>query len=438
MRRTFAFTVAAALAALLACGSAMAERPDGVGPPDNSGGANKPENPGGGGGKPAVPGRGSGDIFADQVVLWRDVDGLPLYVQVPGGIDDETGEPTGVAVPCLQPIFAPASDLGTADPEVSAYVGTVDSITPVPTLFNPVTNPADGREVNAVPLGGTGLAGEECDASRPALTETDYSTCDPNEDGVLDNICAEEVAFERLSVARSPQRVLDKQLREAITNLQPPAILSLDHAGRFVYGDGQIDAPTAALALHQELMINEVLTSLPPNPAPFDLPTNGIEGYDFLDHAASMLGTAAAKGGLVDLDLVVYDNRILDIPNQTIGETVEGDGNVGEDGELYYHYEGYTYDRAAKYPGCVTGFFLIDEDNDPSTLPTPAEFQGPISYYVWGQDEPSFIAGNVYGFAMAADDTMRVITFVHDNIVTFVDKVGERINEDWCTVIDPR
>ena len=151
-----------------------------------------------------------------------------------------------------------------------------------------------------------------------------------------------------------------------------------------------------------------------------------------------MLGTAAAKGGLVDLDLVVYDNRILDIPNQTIGETVEGDGNVGEDGELYYHYEGYTYDRAAKYPGCVTGFFLIDEDNDPSTLPTPAEFQGPISYSVWGQDEPSFIAGNVYGFAMAADDTMRVITFVHDNIVTFVDKVGERINEDWCTVIDPR
>jgi hypothetical protein len=444
MKRTFTFTVAAALASLLACGSAFAERPDGVGPPDNSGGANKPEDPGGGGGKPAVPGRGSGDIFADQVMLWRDVDGLPLYVQVPGGVDDETGEPTGVAVPCLQPISVPESDLGNDDVDVSAYVATVESISPVPTLFNPVTNPADGTNVNPVPLGGTGLAGEECDASRPPLTETDYSTCDLDGDGTLDNICAEEVAFERLSVARSPQRVLDKQLREAITNLQPPADLSLDHAGRFAYDanadgivDGQIDAPTAALALHQELMINEVLTSLPPSAAAIPLPDNGISGYGFLDHAASMLGTAAAKGGLVDLDLVVYNNRILDIPNQTIGETVEGDGNVGEDGELYYHFEGYTYDRSAKYPGCVTGFFLIDDDNDPSTPPVPVSFQGPISYYVWGQMEPSFIAGNVYGFAMAADDTMRVITFVHDNVVTFVDKVGERTTA-WCTIDDPR
>lgn len=392
---------------------------DGTRPPCNEGGGGKPDEPGPGSGK------GKGDLFADLTVLWRDVDGLPLYVQVPGGVDDETALPTGVDVPCLQPIFAPAAPLGTNDVEVTTYTGYVSTRPVVPTLTNPVTNPADSKSVSPVPLGGTGIEGEECDASMPTLTTTDYTTCDPDGNGDLNNICPQEVDFGRLSVARSPQRVLDQQLREVQKAIQN-AVLTLDHAGRLVYdGAATIDSPVQNLAIHQALMIAEQLTSQTQTPIP--LPDPGIQGYSFLDHAASALGAAAEKGGLVDLDLIVYNNRVLDIPNQTIGETVVGNGNVGQDGELYYHYEGYTYDRDAKYRGCVTGFFLINNQ--------PVPFSGPIKYYAF--NNTPFIGSNIYGFATAADDSMRVITFVHDNTVTNVDKVGER-TEAWCGLVDPR
>src|SRR5210317_182881 len=94
---------------------AYAEKPPGVGggkpnPPPGSGGKGPPDQPpGGGGGKPDKPGRGDGDIYSDLVAKYRTVDGLPIYVGVPEGFEeDEEAEalvlPSGY-VACVQPII---------------------------------------------------------------------------------------------------------------------------------------------------------------------------------------------------------------------------------------------------------------------------------------------------------------------------------------------
>ncbi len=95
---------------------AYAEKPDGVGggkpdPSPGSGGQGKPdEPPGGGGGKPDKPGRGSGDIYSELVIAYRTEDGLPIYVGVPEGFEEEEEAealvlPSGY-VACVQPIMA--------------------------------------------------------------------------------------------------------------------------------------------------------------------------------------------------------------------------------------------------------------------------------------------------------------------------------------------
>lgn len=422
------FLSSIAISLTLAMASVAVAAPGGDrGRPDNPGGGGgqgkPPENPGGGGGKPDNPGRGKGDAFAEQVILWRSEDGLPYYVAVPAGSEEGEGEAAAsLPVPCLQPIYIPADPLGLTD-EVDAYASQVTPITldPDVVMDNPLLNLADGREASPVPLGGTGVAGEECDTATTPLTLTDYSTCDPDEDGDLDNICAEEVDFGRLSVARSPQRVIDAQLSEVIRAVQTAESLTLDHAGRLLYDGVTVDSPVQNLAIHQELMIELGLTSQTQDeivlPSPYP-------GYSFLDHAASALGGAAEKGGGIDVDLVVYNNRVLNIPDRTLWPTLTGDieAGVGKDGEEYFDFSTYSYDRDEKYPGCVTGYFLIDG--------TPIPFRGTISYWVF--DEEPFEGENVHGFATAADDSMRVITFAHDNIVIQIDPVGE--NSENCSI----
>ena len=148
-----------------------------------------------------------------MVVTYRDVDGLPYFVGVPEGVeeeDEEAGvvtlrtrspaapEPAGY-VACEQPLtgFAIEGDDYIDDYGNAALVLWSSSI-----LGNPFVNDADGKIVSPVPFGGGGFAGEECDVSAPP--NPDYATY------------TQEVHFGRLNVGRSPIDVLSQQLDDVL------------------------------------------------------------------------------------------------------------------------------------------------------------------------------------------------------------------------------
>jgi hypothetical protein len=336
--------------------------------------------------------KGQKDLYGDLMVLYRSVDGLQFL--------DQLG--------CEQPISA-------------------EPIAGLPAI----TNPADGKLVSLIPLNGeAGLEdGTECDVQ---TIPTDYT------------VYLQELEFGRISVERSPDKVLAKQLGDVITAVQPPAVLTLDQAGRLVAFDGvessTVDSPLQNLAIHQELQNFGQLTSESGEPFPLPVPST-MPAYSFLDQAAAMYGAAADKGKtvildqiinnnriLVILDQIINNNRILDITNETVVQpTLTGDGTIGVLDELYIDYSAYAYSRSTTFPGCVTGFFIIDAQ----ALP----FSGSLMYFVF--NDVDFSGSNVYGLTQRADDSRAVIAFTHDSVVTNVDAVGEH-TEEWCTLVDPR
>ncbi|NVK40732.1 MAG: hypothetical protein HWE39_05765 [Oceanospirillaceae bacterium] len=384
--------LSAAVAIALMMSTAQAA-PDGSGgKPENPGnnGQGKPgENPGGGGGKPDKPGRGKGGLYSDLLILNRSENGLPIFSGVQAGTEEE-GEAVGEPVACLQPITAAPIDDGVDGP-IDLYAESL-----VPPLTNPLTNAANDKSVSPVPLGGTGIAGEECDVA------TDFVAY------------PQEVLFGRLNLGRAPTQVLRQQLSDVTDVLSAASQLSLDSAGRLVADGVAIDSPGQNLAIHTELQKYGGLKAK--DQTPIVLPNPGIAGFSFLDIAASALGAAADKGGLVNLDLVVYDNRILNIPDLTQYDVFTGNGVIGESGEKYMDYSAYQYKRSDTYPGCVRGYFIEGE----TTVP----FHGSLMQYVFANED--FDDDNVFAFATAADDARRVIAFVHDNIVTNVDSIGQR------------
>lgn len=373
-----------------------------------------------GSGKPDERGKGSGDLYADLVFLYRTVDGLPIYIGVPEGMEEDVEPEVALrtmgaivsAVPegyvaCEQPI----AENGAPDQAgmIAAYIGST-----YPLLTNPLLNLADGRDVTPIPLGGTGVAGEECDILYDPDTDPEYDFRE----------YPEEVKFGRINVGRSPERVLRQQLNEVVKLMTngPNTEIGWDHAGRITVNGVAIDSPLQSLAIHETLMEHGAIIGAPALPdlswndlIP-PLPEPPMDDLDWLDYAASALGGAADKddwlaAGIVNLDLVVYNNRVLHIPDETNwADTLEGDGIEGALHELYVDYSGYGYKRSDKYPGCFAGLGL-----------GPA--QGFIMNAVFGGED--FDASNVFGFATAADDARRVISFSHAYLEGSVfDKAG--------------
>lgn len=395
---------------------AYAERPPGTGGgkpdiPPGGGGKGKPDDPpGGGGGKPDKPGRGSGDLYSDLVFVYRTEEGLPIYIGVPAGVEDVEEVDVRATMTRLQGDFAaadlpggyvaceqPIAEAGVPDQAgmIAAYI-----LSTAPNLSNPLFNPADGRDVTPVPLGGTGVAGEECDVLYDPDLAYDFREY------------TDEVSFGRMNVGRSPERVLRQQLTEVANLLKgPDVVIGWDHAGRISVNGVAIDSPLQSLAIHETLMEHgqiigaPALPNLPWNDLAPPLPDPPMDDLDWLDYAAAAIGGAADKGdyrvaGGINLDLIVYNNRILHIPNETLwADTLEGDGTEGALNELYIDYSGYTYKRSDKYPGCFEGFGLGPD-------------QGFLMDAVFAGQE--FEASNIFGFATAADDSRRVISFGHD------------------------
>lgn len=269
----------------------------------------------------------------------------------------------------------------------------------------------------------------DCTGVDPCLVPVDPATCAVEPAYAT---CTQEVDFGRLNAARSPDTVFASQLEEVVVDLATADCVTLDPSGRLVtsrvVGDlvetTEIDSPLQSMAIYQQLLRSGFLGA---EASPVPLPASALLT------AARGLGAASGKTGEVDVDLVVYLNRIMGLsapetttildPKICIDVRQEVQGVVQLVEECFLDYGAYDYDRTSNFgalpaPAYIPeddpqdGWFeyLIDLGTDP---PTFGIAQGPILDAVFGTD-PGFTDGNVGGFAQAADDTRAVIEFVHN------------------------
>lgn len=203
----------------------------------------------------------------------------------------------------------------------------------------------------------------------------------------------QEVEFGRLNMVRSPEKVLAKAFDAAMATLlaADEGSLTTDAAGRLlVMLDGvpkTIDSPLENVALYQEMIMN-LMAGDTPLPG-VTLPAERTP----LEIAAALFAAGADKTGDIDLDEVIYINDFLGL-------------NV-EDGDPYYaHFTSFSYDRDDRY-GEVTAELLVF---DPVSGTYSVE-DVDISDAVFGDVDAT--DSNARGFAMAADDAVHVIDFIH-------------------------
>lgn len=276
----------------------------------------------GGGGKPAGAGTKKGDLFGDMVILLRDVNGEPILVD---GLE-----------------------------QVAAYIYEGTQLVPLLVDGKPVAIPydAEGELVSSMTIG-----------------EVTY------------DVYAAEVDLGRLSVSRSPSKVLDHALDEALAKLTS-GVVTLDSTGRLAVDGVTIDSPLENLALYDKYMTTGTLPGV-------TIP----EGFD----PASLFAAAADKTGTIGVDTVVYLNSIRGI--NTPGS--------------YYDFSSYEYDRADTWSNVVTTVLVLQPDG--SYVPTVVSvYDAVFDNTAW--DDPTTIGG-ADDFATAADDYLQVIEFVHDNAV---------------------
>jgi hypothetical protein len=283
----------------------------------------------GGGGKPAGAGSKKGDLFGDMVVLLRDANGVPILnstglVQVIAFIYDSSGN------------------------------------------LIPLTNP-DGSLV-VIPYNAEG----------DLLTQVTIGT-------TTYDVYPAEVDLGRLSVGRSPTKVLDHALAEALAKLTAPsAVITLDATGRLVVNGVTIDSPLENLALYDAYMSGTLTVALP-------------AGFN----PASLLAAAADKTGTITVDTVVYMNSIL------------GLNNLAADPDVYYNFSTYNYDRYTTWSSVVVTVLVETSPGVFQALPVNV-YDAVFSSTNWV--DPTAVGG-ADDFATAANDYLQVIEFVHDNEV---------------------
>jgi len=278
----------------------------------------------------------------------------------------------------------------------------------------------------------------------------------------------QEVDFGRTSVIRSPVSVIEQSLGEVVTKLATAQCTSLDPAGRLVNTselDGEllsatIDSPLENLAIYRQLMLTGYLGA---DASAIVLPDDNV-----LNMAARGFGAADDKTGKVTVDQVVYTNEIMGLTDEgvqtylpkicmNVREEVQGTVqqvrkcflNYGPEHPQYVSTGGelanYAYNRAANFGTLPAPAYIPEGDPmdgwfeylglwSEATLTEPSLFyivQGPIVDSVFcldalgepvvpedgecdGSIDPGFVAGNIGGFAQAADDTREVIEFTHD------------------------
>lgn len=239
----------------------------------------------------------------------------------------------------------------------------------------------------------------------PACTDVVQLT----EDGELPPEYADkviEVEFGRLNVARSPSKVIEHSLVEALSKLDGGVLgdtVTLDAAGRLVVDGSAIDSPLENLALYKALLTAPVTDGVVTVSVSTTVEGAGKVTYTFtlpaserLDLAASMLAAASDKTGDLNVDEIVNISKFL-----------------GVDDELAALVGDYTYDRTDTY-GDVTVWVLIETAPNVYT-PTEVRILDVVTF-----DTIPAIDGDDDGidrFSQAADDSVQVLEYVHDNAI---------------------
>ncbi len=209
------------------------------------------------------------------------------------------------------------------------------------------------------------------------------------------------VDFGRLSVGRSPESVLTKQLTDVSTALAADLDgLTLDASGRIVANDAAIDSPLQNLAIYQQLLEKGNVAGVA-----------SIGGLNFKELAAAAFAAAADKTAVQTIDTVQYMNRILKIPTDS---TVLGT-LTGLAGEKFVNYAGFAYNRTTMFPGCISYWDLS------GATPVLVDKAKIIDAVFKSNNGESYT--DAKAFASMVDDARQVLLFVHDQVEISVDPI---------------
>ncbi|WP_417568115.1 hypothetical protein [Marinobacter sp.] len=371
-------TIAALTATLVYSGGSYAAKGGVPGPPD-----------GGGGGKPPTT-----DVYADMVIIDRDVNGVPITTLGVGPGDSPAQVP--------QPIML--GPKATADICPLWYEGSVPMIPPLIAVEPPSVYSELGIEAYRIPM---------VDGEIPEL----YAGC------------TTEADLGRLSVVRSTDSVLDSALAEMVTTLsevdgEEGESITLDAAGRLVANyrvddvliEKIIDAPGENLAAFQRILEETVLYHADVNGGvPIELPGSPSDAQGLLARTAPLLAAASDKFSHVGLDELIYVTQIL-----TIGTDMNSDATSlfgAPWGGNYVNFSEFSYDRSTTYDGDLC-FLEVTSIEPGDALPidiTGQIVKRPIMEMVF--DNVDFSGNNAYGYAKAVDDARAIILWAHEHPV---------------------
>lgn len=212
------------------------------------------------------------------------------------------------------------------------------------------------------------------------------------------------VEFGRLNIARSPSKVLEHSLVEALAKLDDGVFgdtVTLDPSGRLTIDGTTIDSPLENLALYEALLTAPAVDGVVTLSVSTTVEGSGDVTYTFsvpesvrLDLAASALAAASDKTGELNVDEVVNISKFL-----------------GVDDELAALVGDYTYDRTATYDD-VKVWVLVETSPGVYTA-TEVSILDTVTF-----NAVPAIDGDTDGidrFTQAADDAVQVLEYVHDN-----------------------
>ena len=270
-----------------------------------------------------------------------------------------------------------------------------------------------------------------------------------NEEGELvDATQALEVEFGRLNIVRSPTSVLDQAMVEALKVLDPDngsATITQDFCGRLTstYLDGAetivktIDSPRENMAIYRTIMQDLTDGRL----AFLNYTAEDEDPLDPLAVAASCFAAGSDKTGTVDLDEVVYINGFMNcvgnapILNDHENKYYYNFEAPGAGQGQFQHSRGVYEDRYIQflvwdnvYYPYVDGVSVGPIFNIKDVFETGAlDFNGQTGYHGTGPrpeftyKAAAFVPTGVQGFAIAVDDAVQVLDYVHgDSNIEFL------------------
>jgi len=369
MKRTFIFTVAAALMGMLAYSGVGFAAPGGdPGPPDDGGGA-APD-------------------FGDLIILLRDEYGVPIPSDATLVEDPETGELVDGGL-CWQPIAFNVDDdvLCPTDCQV--------------TTTTPTT--VDVDQYNCAVA--TGCSG--------CTQEVDFGRI--NEARSPEEVFASQLEDVVVTLATADCRTLDPAGRIVASNVDDT---TLDNLAKTV------DSPLQSLAIYRELILTgSIGAPLPEGAGILDTAARGLGAASDKSGGVNVDLVAYLNQimGLSDpLTTTILDPKLC----ETYREEVQGVIQLVE--KCFLNYGAYDYNRDTNFgalpappyipadepaAGTFEYLSLVDETDPPLfeiryDLITTAVFE-----------EAAFEDVNIRGFAQASDDARAVIAFMHENQV---------------------